>query len=211
MTIKKDPVSWDITDGTLGTSGEYITSMEVSSMKTMSITKIALALLVSIPALSLNGAAVATTVAPSLWKSFCSRTQALTSRAMSGIKSGAKAGFVKAQNFIANHKVASKYSAIAAATSLAAFGAYKGYKWGYKWYQARQLSKQEFADFKQTKDKQEALEAMLAKKDRLEAKEAEQAKLENIQVKALEKQQAEDAQVALEAQRAADRKRLRGY
>lgn len=170
MTIKKDPVSWDITDGTLGTSGEYITSMEVSSMKTMSITKIALALLVSIPALSLNGAAVATTVAPSLWKSFCSRTQALTSRAMSGIKSGAKAGFVKAQNFVANHKVASKYSAIAAATSLAAFGAYKGYKW----YQARK-----------------ARAALINQPEIYDAQDlANKAEIENKQVAASERRQA---------------------
>jgi hypothetical protein len=133
LTIKKDPVSWEITDGTLGTSGEYITSMEVSSMKTMSITKIALALLVSIPALSLNGAAVATTTVPSLWRSFCSKTEQLTSQAVSGIKSGVKAGFVGARNFVANHQTASKYSAIAAATSLVAFGAYKGYKY----YQAK--------------------------------------------------------------------------
>lgn len=203
MTIKKDPVSWDITDGTLGTSGEYITSMEVSSMKTMSITKIALALLVSIPALSLNGAAVATTVAPSLWKSFCSRTEALASRAMSGIKSGAKAGFVGARNFVANHKVASQYSAVATLTGLAAFGAYKGYKWYQTQYQAKKAE-----PAKKTLTPAEDLHEF-AIKGKQALKQENELKQKKTQAAKVEKEtQQKEAKAKEEAQRAAAMIRL---
>ena len=162
-------------------------------MKTMSITKIALALLVSIPALSLNGAAVATTV-PSLWRSVCSKTEQLTSRAVSGMKSGLRAGFVGTRNFVANHKTASKWAVGLTAATATGFATWKLIK-----------------RYQEAKDAQEAHKAMLARKFAQEAREAMQArksKQEADDEAMLARKNAQEEVAKIATQKAAFKQRL---
>ena len=107
-------------------------------MKTISISKIALALLISVPALTLNGAATLTkTFTPKV--SLLGRFGEMTKKGCASLWAKTKSVVNTSVSYVQkNPKTVAKYTGVAAVTTLGLCGLYTGY---HKWLAPKKTGK----------------------------------------------------------------------
>lgn len=112
-------------------------------MKTMSISKIALALLISVPALTLNGASTLTAFTPKV--SMLGRLGEMTKKGCEALWAKTKKAVNNSVSYVkSNPKTVAKYAGLTTAAVAAGYGAYRLGKFTYnKWFAPKKAAVQQ--------------------------------------------------------------------